>query len=74
MAKLFSDQLREPIRKSGWSGYALAKELDIPQSQLSRFMNDKGGLQQSNIDKVCKLIGVRLVADKPKGKPKRKAT
>jgi transcriptional regulator with XRE-family HTH domain len=72
MAATFSEQLRQAIKDSGWSGYAIAKETGIPQSQLSLFMNDKGGLQQSNIDKVCRLIGARLVAgptQKPKGKP-----
>jgi hypothetical protein len=72
MATSFSEQLRAAIRKSGWSGYAIAKETGIPQAQLSRFMNDKGGLQQSNIDKVCELIGAKLVAGKPARKPKAK--
>jgi transcriptional regulator with XRE-family HTH domain len=71
MAELFSEQLRDAIRKSGWSGSAIAKETGIPESQLSRFMNDKGGLQQSNIDKVCKLIGAKLVAGEV-SKPKQK--
>lgn len=61
MAKTFSEQLRKAIKQSGWSGYAIAKETGILQSQISVFMNGKGGLQQSNIDKICKLIGAELV-------------
>ena len=69
MANTFSDQLRKAIKQSGWSGYAIAKATGIPQSQLSLFMNGKGGLQQSNIDKVCKLIGIQVVFT---GKTKKK--
>ena len=68
----FSEQLRAAIRQSGLTCYAIAKQTGIEESQLSRFMNDKGGLQQSNIDKVCELIGAKLVASKPARKTKAK--
>jgi hypothetical protein len=68
MAKLFSEQLRKAIRQSGRTCYSIWKETGIDEGQLSRFMNDKGGLQQSNIDKVCELLGVHLEPDKPKRK------
>jgi hypothetical protein len=75
MAKSFGDQLRQAIRDSGWTGYALAKETGILQSQISLFMRDLGGLQQSNIEKVFALLQLRIVVPGGKaGKPKVKST
>jgi predicted XRE-type DNA-binding protein len=72
MATLFSEQLREAVRQAGLQGKVISELTGIPEAQLSRFMNDKGGLQQSNIDKLCLLIGAKLVPGKPKA-PKAKA-
>lgn len=75
MAKSFGEQLQQAIRDSGWTGYGIAKATGIPQSQISLFMNDKGGLQQSNIDKVFALLQLKIVMPEGKaGKPKVKST
>jgi len=69
----FSTQLRQAIARSGLSQYRLAKLSGIQQSQLSRFMNGERGLSIEGIEKICELIGARLVVDiKPKQKQTRK--
>ena len=78
--KGFSDQLRAAIDNSGLTRYAIAKATGTQQSQMSRFMAGERGLSIECIEKICELIGARLVVEhrvdqpaprkqsKPKGK------
>jgi hypothetical protein len=76
--KRFSDQLRRAIERSPKTRYVISKETSIPQSVLSRFMHDKGGLSVEGIDRICASIGARLVsadvARQTKGKSASKAS
>jgi len=60
---LFSEQLREAIRKDGLSRYRISLETGISQSQLSRFMHDKGGLSLRSIDRLCECLGLGILED-----------
>lgn len=64
----FSDSLRQAIEHCELSRYRIAKETGIPQSQLSRFVHGQSGLSVENIDILCALLDLRLVAS---GKQKR---
>jgi transcriptional regulator with XRE-family HTH domain len=66
MTKAFSEQLRQAIDNSSLSRYAICIEIGVQQSLLSRFMNGKGGLSVETIDKLCKLLSVKLTANKPR--------
>jgi hypothetical protein len=71
MAQHFSDQLREAIRKSGHSRYAISKATGVYQSTLSRFMVGKSGLSVQNLDALCRFLQLDLQPrPKRRGKPK----
>jgi ribosome-binding protein aMBF1 (putative translation factor) len=56
-----SDQLRAAIDASGMSRYAVAKAISLDQSTMSRFMSGKSGLAVETIDKLGRLLGLKLV-------------
>ena len=64
MGKQFADQLRQAIDHCGLTRYAICKKTGIKQSLLSKFMHGKGGLSVETINKLCKLLGLRLTATK----------
>jgi transcriptional regulator with XRE-family HTH domain len=66
----FIEQLRHAIAESGISQYRLAKLSGVQQSQLSRFMRGERGLSIEGIERICSLIGARLVVDAKPAKPK----
>jgi hypothetical protein len=68
MSKEFRQQLVDAIEGSELSRYAISKQTGIPQSTLSRFVHGHEGLSVESINRLCKLLGLRLV-----GPEKRKA-
>lgn len=62
MATRISNQLRAAIDASGMSRYALCKKIGMDQSVMSRFMVATGGLSTEMTDKLCVLLGLKLVA------------
>jgi DNA-binding phage protein len=65
-----SEQLREAVRRSDRSRYRICKESGIDQGVMSRFLNTDANLSLASVDKLCKVIGLRLVSDAKPGKPK----
>ena len=65
-AKL-SDQLRQAIKDSGMSRYAICKACDIDQGAMSKFMKRCVGLGLETIDRLVKFLDLELVK-----RPKRK--
>jgi len=68
--KLFSEQLRKAILKSGLTRYRISMETGIKLNQLSRFINAKSGLSIKNIDKLLCCIGGKLAPAPPQPQPK----
>lgn len=66
--KPFSEQLRDAIRKSELTRYAISKETGIAQSILARFVNDGAGLSMVSVDKLCAALGLSLSASNTKQK------
>jgi transcriptional regulator with XRE-family HTH domain len=77
-----SDQLREAIRACGTTRYALARQLGISQSTLSRFVSGERGLTLDVVDKLADVLGLQIVvtvgrAERPRRrgpKPRREKT
>jgi len=56
----FSEQLREAIRKDERSRYRISLNTGIPQGQLSRFMNEKGGLSIRSINRLFGTLQLQI--------------
>ena len=70
--KLISEHLRVAIERSGKTRYRIHKETGIPESQLSRFVDDTGAsLSLKTIDRLCENIGAELVLQPERMKRKR---
>ena len=63
MDNLFVEQLRSAIRESEMSLGAIAQSTAIDKAVLSRFMNGKSGLSVTSIDRLCTVLGLRLVSE-----------
>ena len=63
MDDLFTDQLRSAIRDSEMSLGSIAQSTAIDKAVLSRFMNGKSGLSVTSIDRLCTVLGLRLVSE-----------
>jgi hypothetical protein len=61
MGKEFQQQLIDAVSRSGMTRYAISKVTRIPQSQLSRFIHGQEGLSMESVNKLCKLLDLRLV-------------
>ena len=62
-AKPISQQLRQAIDASGMSRYRICKEIGLPESTMSHFMAGDCGLQLSTIDRLGKLLGLKIMAE-----------
>jgi predicted XRE-type DNA-binding protein len=60
-----SEQVRQAVRKSGLSCYAICKAIGMSQSVMSRFMNGKGGLLQDHLDALADVLRLDIVAGEP---------
>lgn len=58
----FSEQLRKAIESSELSRYRISKETGVAQSTLSQFVNGTRSMSLENIDKICELLNLELVA------------
>ena len=62
----FSDQLRQAIRDSGVSRYAIWKATAVDQAVLSHFLAGHRGMSLDSIDKVAAFLDLRVVRDDKK--------
>jgi DNA-binding phage protein len=61
-----SDQLRKAINRSSLTRAEIARKSGVPESALSRFVVNGLELRSKSIDKVCKCLGLKLTASKPR--------
>lgn len=61
MAGRFSDQIRAAVEASGLSRYRIAKEIEVGEATMSRFMSNKGGLSMASLDRLAELLGLAVV-------------
>jgi plasmid maintenance system antidote protein VapI len=55
-----ADVLREAIRGSGKTAYAVAAESGVGHPVLSRFLSGQRGLNLDTADKLCRALGLEL--------------
>jgi transcriptional regulator with XRE-family HTH domain len=58
--KKLSDEIRDAVNASGMSRYSIAKNLEIAESTMSRFMSGKGGLSMDYIDRLAQLLALHI--------------
>jgi DNA-binding phage protein len=56
-------QLKEAIRSSDKTLYQIGKESTVGPEQLYRFMSGKRGLNISAVEKLCRALRLKLVAE-----------
>ncbi|MFL5329874.1 MAG: helix-turn-helix domain-containing protein [Gemmataceae bacterium] len=56
----FSDQIRAAIDASELSRYRICKEIEIPESTMSRFMAGNCGLALDTLDRLAELLGLEI--------------
>jgi predicted transcriptional regulator len=60
MSGLFTDQLRQAIRDSEMSRYAISKKTGIAQSTLCKFLQGDRGLSLESVDKLVDALGLEI--------------
>ncbi len=54
----FTDQIREIIKESTVSSYAIAKQTGISETLLGRFLKGERGLSLNSVDKLAEMFGI----------------
>ena len=68
-----SGQLREAIKNSGETAYAIAKKTNVPQPTIFRFMEKGAEMRTENIDRLAEYFGLELQpTKKPAPKTRKK--
>lgn len=60
-----AETLLAAVAASGLSTYAVAKGSGVSQPALHRFVTGERGLTLDTADKLCRFLGLRLVAAEP---------
>jgi transcriptional regulator with XRE-family HTH domain len=58
---MISDDLREAIKNSGQTCYALAKQAGVDPAALRKFVDGKRGLSLDTFDPLAEVLGMALV-------------
>lgn len=59
-ADQFVEMIRQAIRESGLSHYAIGKQAEIAPAQIDRFMAGDRDLRLSTVAKICAVLGLTL--------------
>lgn len=62
--KPMSERLKDAIANCGVTRYRIAKDTEIEESALSRFMSGKRGLSMEAIDRLLDYLGLEVVERK----------
>ena len=58
-----TDVLRTAIEQSGVTRYRIAKETEIPESHLGRFVRGEMSVRLDKADRLAAYLGLRLAPD-----------
>jgi transcriptional regulator with XRE-family HTH domain len=65
--KLFTDQLRQAIDKSGLTRYQIAKATGIDESALAKFYNGHRGLSMDALNALGEFLQLRITLGRNPG-------
>jgi hypothetical protein len=60
MAKSFSDQLRQAVRESELTRYAISVRTGIDQGTLCRFIRGERGISLDSADRLMDCLGLEI--------------
>jgi predicted transcriptional regulator len=69
MRETFTERLRQAIRDSGMTRYAISVQTGIAQSTLCKFLQGERGMSLESVDQLMECLGLEIKHIK-----KRKAT
>jgi transcriptional regulator with XRE-family HTH domain len=55
-----SEEIRNAVRRSGRSGYDIAKEMNIAPSTLHRFVHGESGLSLALLDRLADVLDLHV--------------
>lgn len=58
--RTFTDEIREAVKASGMSRYAICKAIGLDQAVMSRFLHGKSGLGCDTLDKLAVLLNLHI--------------
>jgi hypothetical protein len=58
--KSFSDEIRDAVRRSGRSNYAIATEMNVCPSTLLRFAKGQTGLSLALLDRLAEVLDLHV--------------
>ena len=60
MANSFSDQLRQAVRESELTRYAISVKTGIDQGTLCRFIRGERGMSLDSVDRLMDCLGLEI--------------
>jgi transcriptional regulator with XRE-family HTH domain len=60
MAKTFSDRLRQAVRESEMTRYAISVRTGIDQGTLCRFIRGERGISLDSVDRLMDCLGLEI--------------
>jgi transcriptional regulator with XRE-family HTH domain len=61
-----SDQVRDAVRRSGFTAQEIADAARVHKSAMSRFLSGKRGLSIEGLDRIGKVLGLSIARKKRK--------
>ena len=68
MMSTFTEQIREAIRQSGLSQFAISRLSGVDQAALSRFMSGRRGLTLKSIDGLAEVLNLSVAVGEASSK------
>jgi hypothetical protein len=65
--KSFSDEIRDAVRRSGRSNYAIATEMGVCPSTLLRFTKGQTGLSLALLDRLAEVLDLHATVGRKGG-------
>lgn len=73
---MLSDQIRKCIATSGLTAYRLAREADVSEATLSRFLRGERAMTTDSLDRIAEVLRLDVTMRGPRAavrkKPRRK--
>src|SRR5690348_5480974 len=66
--RTLSGQLREAIRSSGLTAYAIGLEAEVDPGVVQRFLTNRRDVRLETADRIAAVLGLQLVRDGRKGR------